>query len=85
MLGFEKNEYALEQILVDDIVLDVIGVMLDAEREEVEYQILELCYPIVVYNEAHYKVVQIDIHMVWLICKARKCVYLLVVRLICKD
>ena len=48
MFGLEEDEDALEQVLVDDVVLDVVGVMLDAEGEKVEYQILELRYPIVV-------------------------------------
>ena len=36
MLRLEQDEYLLEEVFVDDVVLDVKRVMLHAKREEVE-------------------------------------------------
>lgn len=44
MLGLEQDEYVLEEIFVHDVVLDVVRVMFDAERQKVEYEVLQLSY-----------------------------------------
>lgn len=31
MFGLHEDEYALEQVALDNVVLDVVGVVLDAE------------------------------------------------------
>ena len=42
MFGFHENENPSEQIFVEDVVLDVIGVMLDEEGEQLQDQALQL-------------------------------------------
>jgi hypothetical protein len=50
VLGLEQDEYALEQVPINDVVLDVNSVVLHAEREEVENEILQLRHFIVLYK-----------------------------------
>ena len=49
MLRLEQDKYPLEQILVHDVVFYVVGVAFDAERQKVQYEVFQLCYPIVLY------------------------------------
>lgn len=42
MFGLEQDEYLLEEIFVNDVVFDVIGVMFHTKSEKIENQILEL-------------------------------------------
>ena len=42
MFGFHENENPSKQIFVEDVVLDVIGVMLDEEGEQLQDQTLQL-------------------------------------------
>jgi len=37
MLGLEQDENSLDQVLAGDVVLDVVGVVLDAERQQFHY------------------------------------------------
>ncbi len=48
MFGLHENEYPSKQVFVQDVVLDVVGVVFDEEREKFEDQTLQLYRAVVI-------------------------------------